>query len=123
MCPRTCQGPSGRPDLTGLTHMSRARMALLVVLVACAAGTGVALAAFSKTTANVGSTFSTASSFSSCPNTTLMPNYLTGFEMGRRAAQGATNIAILNPAIVDGTVARTGGYSARFAPTSGAPQQ
>lgn len=103
----------------------RARPALVVlglIAVVAVTTTGVTLAAFSRTAQNAGSTFAAASEFSTCPNQTLTPSFMTGFEMGRRSAGGYNNITIFNPAIVDGSVERSGEYSMRLAPTSGTPQ-
>ncbi len=104
---------AGAADSTGLTHMSRARMAFLAGLaVAAAAATiGGTLSAFSQTTDNTGSTFQAASSFFTCPNQSITAGYLTGMEMGRTAYNGTGLQAAAGNVTADGAVKRTGGYS------------
>lgn len=89
--------------------MSRALKALIaaVAVAAAAAATGATLSAFSSTAGNGGNSFATASSFFTCPGTTISNTFTTGFETGRvgwssSSGQGAGNVT------VDGTTVRSG---------------
>jgi hypothetical protein len=88
----------------------------VAVLAAVAVPVRGSLAAFLTQTANEGSTFATAASFSTCPNTSMTAAYLTGLEFGRRPFKGES-IAIVSPGTVDSAVKRSGGYSMKIAPS------
>jgi hypothetical protein len=92
------------------------KIAIVVVAACCAAGVvGHTISAFSSTTANSASTFATKASFYTCPNQTVTGGYTTGLEYGRLPYSGDSLFAQGTGVSVDGTVARTGGYSMKVA--------
>lgn len=90
-----------------------------VALVVLAATAGTTLSAYSSNAGNGGSTFSTAATYGNpCPNTTVVPSYLTGWESGRRGAHAdvffpfpATTVSSVQTSVV-----RSGAYALRVAP-------
>jgi hypothetical protein len=92
----------------------------LTALMAAAALTIPTLSAYSSPSANVGSTFATAASYSTCPNQTITSGHVTGFETGRPGS-GADRFQSqgLTP-VFDTSVVRTGNYSLRVAASGSA---
>lgn len=92
------------------------KIAIAIGAACCAAAlAGHTVSAFSSTATNAGSTFATAASFNTCPNQTVTGGYTTGLEYGRRPYSSESLFAQGTGVSVDGTVARTGGYSLRVA--------
>lgn len=108
-------------DHAGEMHAAALKIALAVVAACCAAGlVGHTFSAFSSTTANSASTFATAASFNTCPNQTVTAGYTTGLEYGRTPYTADSLFAQGVGASIDGTVARTGGYSLKVAAANAA---
>ncbi|HEV3001769.1 MAG TPA: hypothetical protein VGW75_13590 [Solirubrobacteraceae bacterium] len=106
--------------------LSRAlpRLALAAAaLVAVGGGASATFSAFSQTAGNQGNTFATASSFGpTCSNTTVAPYYMTGAEHGRISGGGGSGgwDAVTGTMTADSTVARSGSYSVKAAPSGAA---
>ncbi|HEX8083130.1 MAG TPA: hypothetical protein VF529_02505 [Solirubrobacteraceae bacterium] len=94
---------------------------IAAALIVAAATTGATLSAYSSTAQNSGSTFSTAASYNTCPNTTLIPAYLTGFENGRKNAHSDNIFGFGNAAAtsIQTTTVRSGAYALKAAPVGG----
>ncbi|MDQ5808552.1 MAG: hypothetical protein M3320_07750, partial [Actinomycetota bacterium] len=95
---------------------------IAAALAVLAATTGGTLSAYSSNSANPGSSFATAATYSNpCPNTTIVPTYVTGWESGRKGAFAdvfmgggtASNTAIQT------SVVRSGSYALRATPAGG----
>jgi hypothetical protein len=95
---------------------------IAAALVAIVAATGATLSAYSSNASNAGSTFATAASYSTCPNTTVVPSYLTGWEAGRKGAASDVFVGFGTAAntSVQTSVVRSGGYALRAAPAGAA---
>jgi hypothetical protein len=94
---------------------------IAAALIVAAGTTSATLSAYSSNAQNTGSTFSTAASYSTCPNTTLVPAYLTGFEAGRKSAHSDNIFGFGNAAAtsVQTTTVRSGAYALKAAPVGG----
>lgn len=97
-------------------------LVMVLALAAIAATTGATLSAYSSSSANSGSSFATAATFGSpCPNTTIVPSYLTGWEAGRKGAHADVFAGFGTAAntSVQTAVTRSGSYALRAAPAAG----
>ncbi|HEV2812796.1 MAG TPA: hypothetical protein VGW10_06030 [Solirubrobacteraceae bacterium] len=95
---------------------------IAAALAALAATTGATLSAYSSTSGNAGSTFATAATYSTCPNTTITPTYLTGWESGRKGAHADVFVGFGSAAgsTVQSTVVRSGAYALKSSPAGAA---
>jgi hypothetical protein len=92
---------------------------IALAIAAVAATTGTTLSAYSSNAANPGSTFATAATYPSpCPNTTVVPSYLTGWEAGRKGAHADVFVGFGTAAntSIQTSVVRSGAYALRAAP-------
>lgn len=97
-------------------HVAALKLALaLIALAGAVALVGDTRSAYSSASANAGSTFATAASFSTCPNQTVTAGYTTGLEYGRLPYSSTSLFAQGAGVSVDGAVARSGGYSLKVA--------
>jgi hypothetical protein len=120
MCPCSCAlAQPGRPPMQMRAGGLKIAITLLAACTA-AAGVGLTVSAFSSTTGNSGNSFATAASFSSCPNTTVTAGLTSGFESGRFPWASDGLFPQGSGLSIDGTVARTGGYSVRLSPAAAA---
>jgi hypothetical protein len=90
----------------------------IAVLAACAAAAlaGSTFSAFSSASSNIGSTFATAATFNTCPNTTISSGHVTGYESGRFPYSSAGLWPQGSGMTIDSTTVRTGSYSLRMSP-------
>ncbi len=92
------------------------KIALALIAAACASAfAGYTVSAYSSAAGSSGSTFQTAASYNTCPNTTLTGGYVTGLEYGRRPYAGDSLFSQGTGVSVDAAVARTGSYSLKIA--------